>query len=222
MDEYALDPLKEGCSNIQSIILRDSWCVPRAIRSLIGACKDLRKFTYTCDIKKRTEYDDFEVTARDIMEALLPHNNSLEYLHLDLMEEARTRTCLWGPRERLYMDVELRQMHRLKSLALGSQNICGLLGNGIVYHYTRDASIQPPRVVECIPEYLEYLEIHSCGRNIISQLEEFLDTLIHPDRFSNLSSVKFRFNEEWVEEEEMKNLATNRDGLALEVIRCQC
>ncbi|CCT67856.1 uncharacterized protein FFB20_07584 [Fusarium fujikuroi] len=219
MDEYALDPLKEGCSNIQSIILRDSWCVPRAIRSLIGACKDLRKFTYTCDIKKRTEYDDFETTARDIMEALLPHDNSLEYLHLDLMEETRTNSCLRGPRERLYMGVELRQMHKLKSLAVGSQNICGLLANGIVYHYTRDASIQPPRVVECIPEYLKHLEIYSCGRNIISQLEEFLDTLIYPDRFPELSSVKFSFNEEWVEKEGIKSLISKRHGLDLEVIR---
>jgi hypothetical protein len=54
-----------------------------------------------------------------------------------------------------------------------------------VYHYTRDASIQAPRVVECIPEYLEYLDIHNCGRNIISQLEEFLDPLIYPYRFPN-------------------------------------
>ncbi|SCV52634.1 uncharacterized protein FFB14_12703 [Fusarium fujikuroi] len=221
MDEFDIYPMDRGCSNIESIILRDSWCVPRAIHSLIGACKDLRKLTYTCDIKKRSEYHDFEVTARDIMEALFPHDNSLEYLHLDLMEEARTGSCLRGPRERLYMGAELRQMHKLKSLVLGSQNMCGLLGNGIVYHYTRDTSIQPPRVVECIPEYLEHLEIHSCGRNIISQLEEFLHTLIYPGRFSNLSSVRFIFNGNWVEEEEMGSLVATRDGLVLEVIWCR-
>ncbi|KAF4434718.1 hypothetical protein FACUT_7777 [Fusarium acutatum] len=221
MDEYDLREMDEGSSNIQSIILRDSWCVPRAIRSLIGACKDLRKFTYTCDIKKRREYDDFEVKARDIMEALLSHKNSLDYLHLDLAEGARTSSCHTGPRERLYMGVELRQMHKLKSLGLGSQNICGLLANSTVYRSTNDPSIQAPRVVECIPEYLEYLEIHSCGRNIVTQLEEFLDTLVYPGRFPNLKSVKFIFNEKWVKEEQIKSLATNRDGLVLEVIRCR-
>ncbi|KAF5648462.1 uncharacterized protein FTJAE_1295 [Fusarium tjaetaba] len=221
MEEFNLDPLKEGCSNVQSIILRDSWCVTRAIQSLIGACKDLRKFTYTCDLTKWTEYDEFEVIARDIMEALLRHDKSLEYLHLDFMEEALTRTCLRGPRERLYMGTELRQMHKLKSLVLGSQDICGVLGNGVVYHYTEDASIQAPRVVDCIPGYLQYLEIHSCGRNILSQLEEFLDTLIYPDRFPNLLSVKFIFIEDWVKEEELSSLVARRDGLILEVSRCQ-
>ncbi|KAF5977333.1 hypothetical protein FCOIX_6600 [Fusarium coicis] len=120
MDEFDIDPLDERCSNVDSIILQDSWCVPRAIYSLIGACKNLRKFTYTCDIKKRKEYDDFEVEARDIMEALLPHANSLEYLHLDFAEAARTRSLHFGTRERLYLGVELRQMHKSKSLILGS------------------------------------------------------------------------------------------------------
>ncbi|KAH7178123.1 hypothetical protein DER46DRAFT_590621 [Fusarium sp. MPI-SDFR-AT-0072] len=219
MDEFDIDPMDEGCSNVQSINLQDSLCVAPAIRSLIGACKDLRKFTYTCDFKKKDDNDEFEVEARDIMEALLPHENSMEYLHLDFIEAARTSSCHPGPRERLYMGVELRRMHNLKSMVLGSQNICGLLGNGTVYYYTRDASIEAPRVVECIPEYLEYLEIHSCGRNIISQLEEFLETLIYPDRFPNLSSVKFIFNENWVNEEEIKSLVSDKDGLALEVIR---
>ncbi|TXC08784.1 hypothetical protein FocTR4_00003410 [Fusarium oxysporum f. sp. cubense] len=155
------------------------------------------------------------------MEALLSHENSLEYLHLDFIEAARTSYCMPGPRERLYMGAELRQMRTLKSLVLGSQSICGLLGNGTVYRHTRDASIEAPRVIECIPEHLEYLEIHSCGRNIVSQLEEFLDTLIYPDRFPNLSSVKFIFNEDWVKEEEIKSLSTNRDGLGLEVILCR-
>src|SRR6478735_2826914 len=50
---FDLDPMDEGCSNIQSIILRDSWCVGPAIRSLIGACKALRKFIYTHDFQKK-------------------------------------------------------------------------------------------------------------------------------------------------------------------------
>ncbi|KAF4953094.1 hypothetical protein FGADI_6244 [Fusarium gaditjirri] len=219
MDEFDIDPMDQGCSNVQSIIIRDSWCVAPAIRSLTRACKELRKFTYTCDFKKKNANDEFELEARDIMKALLPHKNSLEYLHLDFIEAARTSSCMPGPRERLYMGAELRQMHKLKSLTLGSQNICGLLGNGTVYHYTEDASIEAPRVVQCIPEYLEYLEIHSCGRNIIGQLEEFLNALIHPDQFPRLSSVKFVFNENWVKEEEIKSLVSDRDGLALEVIR---
>ncbi|KAF5540730.1 hypothetical protein FMEXI_8226 [Fusarium mexicanum] len=221
MDEFDIHLLDEGCSNVESIILRNSWCVPRAIRSLIGACKDLRKFTYTCDFKKWDDSDEFETDARDIMEALLSHKDSLEFLHLDFAEAARTSCCHPGPRERLYMGDELRQMHKLKRLILGSQNICGLLANGTVYQYTTDASIQAPRVVECIPEYLEYLEIHSCGRNIINQLEEFLDTLADPGRIPNLKSVKFTFNKKWVKEEEIKSLATSRDGLVLEVTRCR-
>lgn len=221
MDEFDIDVLKEGCSNVESIVLRDSWCVPRAIRSLIGACKDLRKFIYTCDIKKKDDFDEFETAARDIMEALLSHTNSLEYLHIDFAEGARTGSCYPGPRERLYMGAELRQMQTLKSLVLGSQNICGLLGNGTVYYYRGNASIQAPRVVECIPEHLVYLEIHSCGGNIVTQLEEFLNTLIYPGRFPNLKSAKFIFNEDWVKEEELKRLATNREGLVLEVIRCR-
>ncbi|KAH7212210.1 hypothetical protein DER44DRAFT_860914 [Fusarium oxysporum] len=160
MDEFDLDPMDEGCSNIQSIILRDSWCYPGV---------------------------EFEATARDIMESPLPHEDTLDYLHIDLTEAVRTRYGPPGPRERLYMGAELRQMHKLKSLILGSQNVSGLLGNGKVIYYTQDASMEAPKVVECIPEHLEYLEIHSCGRNIVSQLEEFLGTLIHPDRFPNLS-----------------------------------
>ncbi|KAF5972831.1 hypothetical protein FBULB1_8559 [Fusarium bulbicola] len=155
------------------------------------------------------------------MEALLSHKDNLEFLHLDFAEAARTSSYHPGPRERLYMGVELRQMHKLKRLILGSQNICGLLANGTVYDYTMNASVQAPRVVECIPEYLEYLEIHSCGRNIINQLEEFLDTLANPGRIPNLKSVKFTFNKKWVKEEEMKGLATSRDGLVLEIIRCR-
>ncbi|EXA43058.1 hypothetical protein FOVG_08089 [Fusarium oxysporum f. sp. pisi HDV247] len=221
MDEFDLDPMDEGCSNIQSIILRDSWCVGPAIRSLIGACKALRKFIYTHDFQKKYLGDEFEATARDIMESLLPHDDSLEYLHIDLTEAVRTSSGPPGPRERLYMGAELRQMHKLKSLILGSQNVSGLLGNGKVIYYTEDASIEAPKVVECIPEHLEYLEIHSCGRNIVSQLEEFLGTLIHPDRFPNLSSVKLIFNENWANEEEIKSLVSERDGLALEVVRRQ-
>ncbi|KAF5711551.1 hypothetical protein FMUND_8946 [Fusarium mundagurra] len=57
-----------------------------------------------------------------------------------------------------------------------------------------------------------------CGRNIISQLEEFLNTLSYPDRFPDLAFVKVIFNEDWVNEEEIKSLATNRDGLVLELL----
>ncbi|KAH7253616.1 uncharacterized protein BKA55DRAFT_565994 [Fusarium redolens] len=219
MDEFDLRAIPERCSNIQSIILRDSWCSAPSIRSMSGACKALKKFTYTRDFKKPNDDDEFEATARDIMEALLLHEDSLEHLHINLIEATRKSTCAPGPRERLYMGVELRQMHKLKSLVLGSQSISGLLGNGKVYYFTLNKALEAPRAVECIPEHLEYLEIHSCGGNIISQLEEFLDTLICADRFPNLSSVKFIFNENWVKEEEIRGLVSNRDGLALEVIR---
>lgn len=71
-------------SNVESIFLRRSPLIISTLKSLVGACKALREFEYLRGIHHM--FDD-EMMPRDILEALLPHADSLEYLHINCEEQ---------------------------------------------------------------------------------------------------------------------------------------
>jgi hypothetical protein len=206
--------IPRGSSNIESIFLRKSCLTATTLHRLVGACKSLREFEYLRGVYHMYE---LEMTPRDILEALLPHANSLEYLHVN-SEEGWEKIGWEDVPSKTYMGIELRDMIKLKTLVVGSQTITGLLYDSELLPFDQSELKDAPRVVECIPEQLERLQIHSCGKPILPQLEEFFRTTARPDRFPNLKQVQILFNKEGIDDEDVENLGSPRDDVQLEVV----
>ncbi|KAF5021911.1 hypothetical protein F66182_6059 [Fusarium sp. NRRL 66182] len=209
-----LNRIPRRSSNIESIFVRRSCSSPATLHSLVGACRSLREFEYTSGVYHMYE---MEMTPRDVLEALLPHAESLEYLYVNL-EETWDKLGWEEDPSRTYMGVELRQMVKLKRLTVGSQTICGLLDD--LYRLPFDSSQieNAPSLAQCLPEQLESLEIHSCGKPSLPVLAEFLETLRQKDRFQSLRSVKFAFNQGYIQQADIENLVSTRSGVVLEVM----
>ncbi|KAF4975416.1 hypothetical protein FZEAL_7795 [Fusarium zealandicum] len=70
-------------SSVQDIYLRRSSITANVVHATVGACKALRTFEYT--MHPTHMYDD-EMMPRDMLEAILPHQETFEYLHVDFID----------------------------------------------------------------------------------------------------------------------------------------
>ncbi|VUC36164.1 unnamed protein product [Clonostachys rosea] len=198
--EKALASLPSRFSSIEELTLYRSYVSGSVINSLISACKHLRSFVFTRGLYGLPEP---YMQARDIMEAILPHAATLENLHLNLDDDWYQK----GPPQRLYMGTELRRMVALKKLRIGMRALTGMLDahphgtHGAEVLYEIDGA---PRLTECLPENLEHLVIHGCGRNILDQAHELLRVIQNEGRFSHLECIHFLFNHENIDPSEVQ------------------
>ncbi|KAH6880367.1 hypothetical protein B0T10DRAFT_495309 [Thelonectria olida] len=206
--------IPRGSSNIESIFLRKSNLTATTLKQIVGACKSLREFEF---LRGVYHMYNLEVMPRDILEILLPHADSLEYLHINSEEQWEKPGWEDAP-TKTYMGVELREMTKLKTLVVGSQTITGLLDNPELLPFDQSELKDAPRIVECIPEKLEELQIHSCGKPILPQLKEFLEATTKRKRFPNLKRVQILFNKESIDDDDVEHLGSPRDGVELEVV----
>lgn len=180
-------------SSVEEITLYQSLFEADTLFSMLGACRALKRFEMT--FYRYTEAQLLDTASpRDILDALLPHANTLEHLHIALVEVWRNNSVLKNTPERLYMGARLREMHALKTLTAGMQALTGILP----YRLTcADMPLKfegAPRLVDCLPENLESLTIHSCGPQISDQLEELVQVTAQGDRFKKLSYIALLYH----------------------------
>jgi hypothetical protein len=170
---------------------------------MLAAAKSLRSFEY---MRGLSDNDSHYKAAmpRDIIEAIQSHAAGLEHLTLDLNDDSYRRSWLDKP-DRIFMGDKLQQMANLKSLVIGMLPLTGIIdsepslsqlgapaetGQG----YTKVQETR--RLVECLPESLERLEILCCGTGILGEAQELLDIISLGLRFEHLTFVRFIFNYE--------------------------
>ncbi|KAK7223102.1 hypothetical protein V2G26_011105 [Clonostachys chloroleuca] len=189
------DALPPRSSAVEHIFLRRSAISQVLVRHLFSPVKHLRSFEYTRGVYHM--YDS-EMMPRDLMKAILPHAETLEYLHVNWEDDWYKNGWADQP-ERLFMGVELRAMTALKTLVTGMQALTGLLDAQPEDVFGPDLPLGvegAPRLVNCLPENLEDLVIHGCGKAILDQAQEFLDVVSLGERYKNLRRIRFAFNQE--------------------------
>lgn len=190
--------LPRRSSTVESISLRNSYISSTALEAMLGACKAFCSFEYTRGFYHA--YDD-ELMPRDLTEAILPFAPRLEYLYANYEDDCCKDGWEDHP-EKISMGLELRKMTALKTLVTGMQALTGMLdgqpevvfGDGIPLEVEG-----APTLAECLPENLEHLEIHGCGKAILSQAQELLDVISTGPRFQRLNRVGLLFNAEMIE-----------------------
>ncbi|VUC26948.1 unnamed protein product [Clonostachys rosea] len=188
-----ISQLPRRSSPVEEITLYQSIIEAGALFDMLGACRALKKFEMTCYNHSPTNPLD-ATAARDVLDAVLPHASTLEHLYISRLEAWRDGSVLKSTPERLYMGARLREMHALKTLTVGMQALTGMLA------YSSPCSDMPlmfegaPRLVDCLPENIESLTIHSCGPQILEQLEELVEALVLGGRFKNLTYIGLLFH----------------------------
>ncbi|VUC36676.1 unnamed protein product [Clonostachys rosea] len=200
--EEAIQGVPPGSSSIEHIYLRKSRASATAIAPFLAICKSLRSFEYIRQVDG-VVYD--EMMPLDLMIALRPHAETLEHLHVNFDDDRDKRG--WGiAKERLCMGFKLRTLTGLKTLTIGYQPLTGMLDRRPYPAYGEDNTEEvplevegAPRLIECLPENLERLEILSCGRKIIEQVAELLQVISLGASFKRLKCVRLLFNNENVD-----------------------
>ena len=203
-------------STVEHIYLRKSCISQRAIRSIIGAVKTLRSFEYTRGVYHM--YDD-EMMPRNLMDAILPHATTLEDLYVNWEDDWDKGGWVEEP-DKLFMGYELKNMTALKTLVTGMQALTGLLDGQPSEIFNRELPLAvdgAPRLVECLPQNLEHLEIHGCGQAILDQAQELLDTISSGTQFKSLKRVRFLFNSEKIDHEKVRLTCTS-SSIRLDVV----
>ncbi|CAG9948635.1 unnamed protein product [Clonostachys rosea f. rosea IK726] len=211
----AFADMPRGSSSVEEITLYKSFCTPLFIQNVFGACKALRSFEFTPAV---SHVEDDRMMPRDIMDAILPHANTFENLHINLEDDVDKAWA--GPDNRIYMGTDLRRMVALKRLVAGMQSLTGFLDvlPDDIWGDSPPLEVEgAPRLVECIPDNLEHLEIHGCGKAILDQAGELLGVIESGNRFKNLRRVRFLFNGETIDPVEVQ-LSCNSPNVTLDLV----
>ncbi|CAH0018659.1 unnamed protein product [Clonostachys rhizophaga] len=182
-------------SSVEDITLHCSAFTPGALKKMLRCCKALKKFEFT--------HHGYNISSlvmpRDILDAILPHADTLEELYINLEEDWDKGWNWHDCPGRLYMGTKLREMRVLKKLTVGMQALTGMLGAKPENHVSvaRQMPLQvegAPRLVDCLPENLEYLKVHACGLGIVSQVADLISAVEEDSSFKKLTYISLLFN----------------------------
>lgn len=209
--------IERGSSQLQHMLIRKSSITASVLNAVVGACHALRSFEYSRGIYHMY---DLEFMPRDLMVALLPHASTLESLYVNFEDDWQKVGWEDHPNS-LYLGIDLKKMTALRELTAGMQALTGLLDGQPAEMFSDEMPLSvdgAPRLVDCLPPHLEYLEIHGCGKAILEQAQELIDAATADDGdFSKLTRIKLLFNAEKIEPEEV-NLRSGRGELGLKII----
>lgn len=206
-----------GYSSVQHMLIRKASITAPVLNSVVGSSQALRSFEHSRGVYHMY---DLEMMPRDLMLALLPHASTLESVYVNYEDDWQKVGWEDHP-DSLYMGVELKKMTALRKLTAGMQTLTGLLDGQPAEIFSDELPLEvdsAPRLIECLPPQLEYLEIHGCGKAILDQAQELINAAGADDRdFPKLSRIRFLFNAERIQPDEV-NLYSMCDTLALEII----
>ncbi|VUC26304.1 unnamed protein product, partial [Clonostachys rosea] len=159
----SFESLPPRASPVEEIALSNSFCT-LTIWHILGICRALKKFEFSFYKPDWLGYP-FSMMPGDIMHGVLIHRNTLGYLYLNLEEELDHLWDSWPSYypERLYLGMKLRDMRCLKTLIVGMRALTGMLASKPYGHHDMPLKVEgAPRMVDCLPDSLERLTIHSC------------------------------------------------------------
>lgn len=139
--------------------------------------------------------------SQDLVDAMLPHAETLEYLHINLQDDWPYPFIRDTQKP---MGVGLERMIALKWLAAGMQALTGTHNpySAEMERRQHDGAAplsvdNAPKMIDCLPPNLEYLQINYCGRSILPQMQELLDARA-AGRFSRLRTIHLLFQQELI------------------------
>lgn len=226
-DDPDIDPgayfrscVPERSSPVENIILRQATLSPLMMINLIQSCRALRSFDFTWCVNDRAPH---EAMPRDLMDGILCHASTLESLHANFEDDWQKRGWAQQP-DRITLGADLRQMTALKTLVMSMQVLTGILHNAPYRNLMPENEPQmplvvegAPRLVQCLPDNLEDLEIHGCWGDILEQAQELLDVVATGARFRRLRRVALFFDKEKMETEDL-GLSCKSPRTKLEVV----
>ncbi|CAH0017098.1 unnamed protein product [Clonostachys rhizophaga] len=181
-------------SSVRSISLHQSLAPAAEVQALLRVCKHLEKFEYISPTFEPIS----GIFARDIMEAVLPHADTLHHLHINFSDECKKIGWEDDP-QRLYLGSELVQMTALRHLSIGMQSLIGKFDPAPTDEQDTPPQIEgAPRLIGCLPESLVELSIRDCGKGILGQAKELMETIEKGERFNNLRRIVLVFKAEIV------------------------
>lgn len=148
---------------------------------ILGICRAVRKFEFSYYRPDWLLGYPKLLVAKDIMDGIWLHHKTLEYLYLNLREDVNYDWDISpiSP-ENLYLGMRLRQMHSLETLVVGMQALTGMLASKPLGSENMPLKVEgAPRMVDCLPDNLERITIHSCGEAILDQLQELVKSACH-------------------------------------------
>ncbi|VUC22698.1 unnamed protein product [Clonostachys rosea] len=194
-------------STVDELTFHQAHARASEVKQLAGICKHLNRFEYI----SATHEPVSGIFARDIMDAVLPHADTLEYLYLNFDDDCQKIGWDNDP-HRLYMGIKLAQMTTLRSLLIGMQSLTGIFDPVPGSELDMPLSIEgAPRIVESLPESLIELHLRDCGKGILSQAAELLDVMEKGERLKNLLAVMILFKDENINIEDVR-LSLNAPG----------
>ncbi|EGY17031.1 uncharacterized protein VDAG_08195 [Verticillium dahliae VdLs.17] len=208
------EDLPKRSSNVEEIILRSSCITPKVLKAMTAVPRALVSFEYTMGLYHM--YDE-EMKPRDLVEAMVRHAASLEYLHINTQDDWPTG----GNPETFVMGLGLRRLTALKQLAAGMQALTGTRNpyppenENMNYDNLPEVVEDSPRMVDCLPENLEFLQIHACGKPVLPHAQELFDARA-AGRFPRLRHVRLLFNKELISSDDI-DLHYDEGLLRLEV-----
>ncbi|GKT42770.1 uncharacterized protein ColSpa_02951 [Colletotrichum spaethianum] len=113
-DEEANPP---GSSNVQYLTLLDANVTIEGLRSLIRACKGLKSFHWT---PGDSTFSDMQIKLPDLLQALSPHRETLQHLHIDYQDRWREMDWFFK-RDNFFIGTFLKDMVSLKTLRIGME-----------------------------------------------------------------------------------------------------
>ncbi|KAF4332086.1 hypothetical protein FBEOM_14123 [Fusarium beomiforme] len=214
------DQVPKKSLSIDSISFIDSFCPIGVLESLTDMYSSLRAFTYTRGQDKKVRYD---MTPRDIIRAMRPYSDTLEYLHIDSVDPWHQEYFDIPPLPFwTYVGVELKELRKLKHLTLLIDCLKGIFNPFGVYpddDYCKDEQLKtlpPPPFAECIPEQLEQLEIRGCTPEDLPRLTELVKAL---GSFPKLQYVRFAFKDDDGWKEKPKDVVIQPCGPAFDMMQ---
>ncbi|KDN68846.1 putative F-box domain-containing protein, partial [Colletotrichum sublineola] len=110
-----------GCSNVQHMTLLNTNVTIEGLRNLIWACRGLKSFHWT---PGDSSFSDMQIKLPDLVQALMPHRETLQHLHIDY--EDRWREMDWYcKRENFFIGTFLKEMISMKTLHIGMEAFMG-------------------------------------------------------------------------------------------------
>lgn len=212
-----------GSSGVEHIHIRDVLLTPALMRHLAQAPRSLKSL-HIVDTSNGVQEAEVAM-PRDLMEGIVSQAETLESLHAefqDPVEYLEFGDLSWMTSERAYMGTALKEMTALRRLVASMGALTGLLEDEEEVEESGESEAafaqvgDPPALIECLPENLEYLEIRSCTGTILDEAQKFLNEISSGTRLTKLRRVVFSFLA-WAITPEEFTLTCDAPNVSLEI-----
>ncbi|KAK7212668.1 hypothetical protein V2G26_019846 [Clonostachys chloroleuca] len=185
---------------VREIILRQSNIRAEMLNRVFQSCRAVEKFELSKYTHKnmcgsicicfrvkpghRGALSSF-VSARQVLNAILPHRDTLTHLRLILHDE-QGKSMRSHPAWLVHMGTRLRNMAALQTLEIEMESLTA--------HHKTPVPDDCPRLVDCLPRSLVNLHIENCNALSVEPAAELLREVERGDTFTQLRQIRLLFD----------------------------